>query len=73
MIIGTYPCCNGTMAIDIGEGKGQYAPHTCDHCGATVWTRFSRINPETWTDADFRQEFAVDDVKRTVTAKPANV
>ena len=66
MIFGTYPCCNGTLALDMPERGGGYAPHDCTHCGAKLWTRFSRLRPETWTDADFRREFMVDDEKRTV-------
>lgn len=65
MILGSFPCCNGTLALAMGDRSG-YAPHTCPHCGANVWTRFSRVNPESWTDTDFRREFIVDDEKRTV-------
>lgn len=65
MIIGTFPCCGGTLALAMPERSG-YAPHDCPHCGAKVWTRFSRLDPETWTDADFRREFVVDDERRTV-------
>lgn len=65
MIIGEYPCCGGTLTLEMPERSG-YAPHDCTHCGAKVWTRFSRVDPETWTDADFRRVFVVDDEKRTV-------
>jgi hypothetical protein len=66
MIIGEYPCCGGTLALDEGDGRGRYAPHACVHCGASVWTRFSKVAPETWTDEAFRLEFVLDDQARTV-------
>lgn len=70
MIFGEYPCCNGPLALSMGE-KAGYAPHKCPHCGAAVWTRFSRMDPETWTDADFRREFVVDDEALTVVPRVA--
>lgn len=71
MIMGEYPCCGGTLALVMGERSG-YAPHDCEHCGAKVWTRFSRLNPETWTDADFRRTFEVDEVAKKITRRPEN-
>lgn len=69
MIVGEYPCCGGTLALAMPDGPGGYAPRTCEHCGATCWTRFSRLDPETWTDADFRREFDVDDLAKRVTPR----
>lgn len=67
MIFGTYPCCGGPMSLGLPDGPlPRFAPQACEHCGAVVWHKFSRIDPESWTDAQFRAAFHVDDQAKTV-------
>lgn len=78
MIFGDYPCCGEVLSISMTNPDGidlagKTVPHTCEHCGAKVWTRFSRINPKTWTDKEFREEFDVDDVAKAVKRKAVPV
>ncbi len=37
-----------------------YLPEDCPHCGAKVWHKLSRVDPTSWTEADFLAEFEVD-------------
>lgn len=70
MILGSYPCCGRPLMLTLQEGPlPRFAPDTCEHCGAAVWHRFSRVNPASWTDAQFRSEFDVDDATKTVRPK----
>lgn len=63
MIFGSYPCCNEPLALALPSGKHKlpaYASETCPHCGATVWHKFSRWDPISWTEEDFLKEFEID-------------
>lgn len=43
-----------------------YFPENCPHCGTKVWHRLSRVDPTTWTEADFFLEYMVDPVAKTI-------
>jgi hypothetical protein len=47
------------------DGYG-FAPEDCPHCGARVWHHFSRIIPETWTEADFIERYEVIEETKTI-------
>lgn len=76
MMIGEYPCCNGSLWLPMpgqapeGAALPAYRPEDCPHCGARVWHRFSRFDPMSWTETDFLAEHEVDMDKRIITAKP---
>lgn len=65
MIFGDYPCCGGPLAIPMAHAP-SFEKEACPHCGATVWHRHSRIEPASWTEADFLAEFVVDEVTREI-------
>jgi hypothetical protein len=69
MMIGSYPCCNGGLLIPMPDKTPAYAPEDCPHCGARVWHRFSRVDPQSWTEADFLAEHDVDAEKHTIEPK----
>jgi hypothetical protein len=67
MILGEYPCCDGPLCIVLPDADlPVYSPEICPYCGVKVWHKFSRVDPESWTDDDFRKEFDVDEEKRHV-------
>jgi len=72
MILGTcpYPNCDQFMANPIADlPLPQYERLRCEHCGRVVWLKHSRIDPEAWTDEDFREAHDVDDETKAVTPK----
>jgi hypothetical protein len=66
MVFGDYPCCGGELAISIPERTPAYSAESCPHCGAKVWHRLSRIDPQSWTEADFLAEYEVDEGAKTI-------
>lgn len=69
MMIGSYPCCNGDLWIPMPDKTPAYAPEDCPHCGKRVWHVFSRLAPETFTEAEFLTIYDVDSVAKTITPK----
>lgn len=71
-IWGDYPCCGGDLCLSLPDNAPGFAPEDCPHCGARVWHWFSRLNPESWTEADFLERYEVDPAERTVKRKGAD-
>jgi len=70
MIIGSYPCCDGSLCLAMPAKTPAFAQEDCPHCGAKVWHRFSRIETMSWTEADFLAEHVVDHDTHQIHAKP---
>lgn len=71
MIFGSYPCCSGSLGIAMPDKTPVYWPEDCPHCGAKVWHRLSRVDPQSWTEAEFLAEFEVDEATKMIRAKVA--
>lgn len=69
MILGSYPCCDGTLCIETPDQTPVYVQEDCPHCGAKVWHKLSRADPTSWTEADFLAEHEVDYEAKTITVK----
>jgi hypothetical protein len=69
MIFGSYPCCDGGLAIAVPDKTPAYLPESCPHCGAKVWHVVSRIDPISYTEADFLKRYHVDFETQTVTKR----
>ena len=69
MIFGDYPCCQGSLAIVVPDRCPVYFSEDCPHCGATVWHRLSRLDAESWTEADFLAEHDIDYETRIIKRK----
>lgn len=41
-------------------------PTTCEGCGRVYWTRLARMDPWSMTEADFLEEYEVDEETRTI-------
>ena len=67
MMIGEYPCCGAMLMLAMPQHTPAFAKETCPNCGATVWHRFSRIDPESYTEATFALKFIVDESNHTIT------
>lgn len=69
MIFGTYPCCDGVLAIEMPAQTPFYVKEECPHCGQVVWHRLSRLDPTSWTEAAFLDEFELDEATHTLRDK----
>lgn len=71
MILGTCPYedCDHPLVLPISEPPGvRFERHECDGCDRVIWTRHSRIDPWSMTEADFLAAYEVD--KATKSIKP---
>lgn len=66
MMIGGYPCCDGSLWITMPDKTPAYWRELCPHCGAPVWHKLSRADPMSWKEADFLAEFVVDHAAKTI-------
>lgn len=66
MIFGVYPCCEGGLCLSLPESAPKMAKEDCPHCGARVWHLLSRLDPQSWTEADFLAEYEVDEETRSI-------
>lgn len=66
MIFGSYPCCEGPLAIAVPDKTPAYWKENCPNCGAVVWHRLSRLDPQTWTEAQFLAEHTIDEATKQI-------
>ena len=66
MMIGEYPCCGGALFLPMPDRTPAYEKEACPHCGVTVWHRYSRLDPQSWTEDVFMAEFIVDEATGTI-------
>lgn len=67
MILGSYPCCDGALSLALPKGDlPKYGKEACPHCGATVWHRFARLDPESFTEEQFLERYRVDEATNTI-------
>lgn len=71
MIIGSCVHCDRPMMIGIPDGASlpAFVKHDCEECGKTMWTRLSRVNPTSWDEEGFEEEFNIDHENRSITPK----
>lgn len=69
-IFGSYPCCDGFLALSMPEKIPAYFAEDCPHCGARVWHRLSKATPRSWTEADFLADHSIDPETMTITKSP---
>lgn len=68
MIIGEcpYPDCDECFMLPIASGFEKW---TCEQCHRVIWTRHSRLDPWSMTEADFHATYIVDDTTKQVTKR----
>lgn len=64
-----YEDCDEVLVLEMPEKTPAFAPITCDGCGRVVWYRFSRVDPEAWTEEGFLENYEIDSVSKTVTRR----
>jgi len=69
MIFGCYPCCGGDLTLGVPDLSPQFQKETCPHCSSIVWHKLSRIDPESWIEAEFLALYDVDEEKKHIAPK----
>lgn len=69
MILGSYPCCNGSLHLVMPDKTPAWQREECPHCGAPVWHQKSRVECLTWLEADFLELYHVDFEKGIIEPK----
>ncbi len=70
MIMGACPYCDAGMMNPIADlplPKFQKLITEC--CGKTIWLRHSRVDPQAFTDEDFKNKFIVNEETREISKK----
>jgi hypothetical protein len=42
-----------------------FSKETCEGCGEIVWVKYTRVDPIVYTEAQFAEEFTVDEENET--------
>lgn len=71
MIIGEYPCCDEPLMIELPDQVPSYARDICPACGTAVWHKFSRLDPQSWTEDSFLEEFEVNEETKQIAPRQA--
>lgn len=72
MIIGSCPYkgCDEPLMLDHGDAPlPAYHRHKCTGCKKFIWTKFSRIDPCSWTERNFLKEYKVDKKTKQIELK----
>ena len=69
MIFGSYPCCNGPLALTLPDETPILEREICPHCGVKVWHLLCRVGPQSWIESEFFKEYQVDEATKTVRKK----
>lgn len=71
MIIGTYPCCGADLMIPLPDAQlPRFGKHECEECGESIWTWFTRLNPQSWTEREFEKVFEVNHESKSIKLRP---
>lgn len=71
MIFGTCPYedCDGSLWLPAEPEGVKYERHECETCHRVIWTRYSRLDPWSMTEAEFLAAYEVDEATRTIQPK----
>jgi hypothetical protein len=72
MIIGScaYEGCDEPLMINIPDiPMPAFFQHDCEGCGMTMWTKFSRVDPESYTEENFIKEYTIDEKTKQIRNK----
>lgn len=68
MIFGECPNCDEPVCNSFA-GAGQMQRIVCDACHKPYWLKHSRLDPEAFTEADFAEQYEVDEATKTIKDK----
>lgn len=69
-----YTDCNAPLLLPSpskteDEGIPQYQRHDCEQCHRPIWTKHSRLDPWSMTEAAFLEAYVIDDEKKEIRKK----
>lgn len=71
MILGSCPYedCDAPLTIWSPMETPKFERHECEGCHRIIWTRHSRLDPWSSTEADFLNEYEVDEATKSITER----
>lgn len=66
MIIGECPYEDCSEPLFLCMGEYGFTKDTCEGCGRIIWTLHSRLDPCSYTERGFQEEFKVDEERKTI-------
>jgi hypothetical protein len=75
MILGSCPYdgCDEPLMIALPDAPlPVFAQHECEGCHRMIWTKFSRVDPCSWTEEGFAEDFEVDERTMQIKDRAAN-
>ena len=71
MILGSCPYedCDEPLMLPIADVCPAFQKHTCEGCKRVIWTKHSRIDPESYTEEGFTEVYEVDETTKKISTK----
>jgi hypothetical protein len=70
MIVGScvYDGCDEPLMLEAPEGIQfpAFYRHECEGCHRVMWTKFSRVDPCSWTEEGFLEGYTVDEATHKI-------
>jgi len=66
----TAPCCGAAIKLVMPPQRPTFGCQPCRSCGEKIWLHFCD-DPKAYTVSQFSAAFEVDEVAKTIKAKPA--
>ncbi len=61
-----YAGCIELFALPVSPDGVRYQQHECTGCGRVIWTRLSRFDSWSMTQAAFHQAYTVDEATKSI-------
>lgn len=69
MIIGSCPYndCKGEVFLGCDDWKmPSLYKHFCEDCKRAIWTKITRVDPQSWTEEEFLRNFVIDEENKSI-------
>lgn len=69
MIIGgcPYEGCDGDVWLGCDEWPmPSFYRHTCEKCGKNIWTKITRVDPQSWTEEGFLSTYEIHEETKSI-------
>ena len=72
MILGECPYegCHGDVFLGCDDWKmPSFYKHECEECKNWIWTKITRVDPQSWTEEGFNEHFTINEETRSIKEK----
>ena len=65
-----YEGCTGVFLTELPDRPlPAFVRDVCEECHRVVWRKFSRVDPQAWTEEDFFAKFTIDEAAKLIVPK----